>query len=391
VPRQEKNRAMSRPIRDAMRVTGSEPGVASRLWILPALGLLVVLFYSVAEGSWKVFAIAFAVGLAALASGGLVGFLFGIPRTLTSEAAVVGGAQPGSGTTVPTNLEQISDWLTKIIVGVGLVELGSIRSSLGQLVDYLAAALDTGASAKPFTLALITYFAISGFIAGYIITRIVLQQEFAVAERDIATIAGRVVTEVVERRDEADAEALRLLVQQLDGREASVDQEELNAAVASATQVTKQVIFTRARRQRQESWKGNKPQVERTIPVFRALIAADTEKKYHRNHAQLAYALKDQPTPDWAAAESALGEAIKIRDQLSVKGYQVYEFNRAQCRINRDVDFAKGQPSTPEQRQRIEEDIAVVLKSRVARTMRADPTVTQWAELQTPPVDLTAT
>ena len=380
---------MSR-MRDAMRVTSSGPGVASRLWILPALGLLVVLFYSLAEGSSNAFAIAFAIGLAALAFGGLVGFLFGIPRTLTSDAAL-GGAQQGPGTTAPTNLEQISDWLTKIIVGVGLVELATIRSSIGQLVDYLAAALDTGASAKPFTLALLTYFAITGFIAGYIITRIILQQEFAVAERDIAAIAGRVVTEVVERRDEADAEALRLLVQQLDGREAAVDQAALDKAMTAATQVTKQVIFSRARRQRQQGWQDDKPQVERTIPVFRALIAADTEKRYHRNHAQLAYALKDQPTPDWAAAEAELDEAIRIRDLLGVKGFEVYEFNRAQSRIKQDSDFAKGQPSAPEQRQRIEADIALVLKSRVARAMRADSTVAEWAQLQNPPVDLGAT
>ena len=83
-----------------------------------------------------------------MAGGGFVGFLFGIPRVLQDGQSGSAGPHPGvrpeaptnlrlpSGASasspsagsgfrinVNTNLEQISDWLTKIIVGLGLVEL----------------------------------------------------------------------------------------------------------------------------------------------------------------------------------------------------------------------------------------------------------------------------
>ena len=74
--------------------------------------------------------------LACLASGGIIGFLFGIPRVLQDINAPTimpknNEEDKDSANTskssyrmqVNTNLEQISDWLTKIIVGVGLIEL----------------------------------------------------------------------------------------------------------------------------------------------------------------------------------------------------------------------------------------------------------------------------
>lgn len=62
--------------------------------------------------------------MAYCAAGFLLGFLFGIPRVLQADAA----RQPGKDSGLPsdeytqrvnTSLEQISDWLTKIILGLG--------------------------------------------------------------------------------------------------------------------------------------------------------------------------------------------------------------------------------------------------------------------------------
>ncbi len=70
--------------------------------------------------------------LAYCAAGFLVGFLFGIPRVLQGED-VLPGQQPEYRQRVNTNLEQISDWLTKIIVGLGLVELRQCRITFTRL------------------------------------------------------------------------------------------------------------------------------------------------------------------------------------------------------------------------------------------------------------------
>src|SRR4029077_17521561 len=78
------------------------------------------------EGLVAVGAGAFLAG-AATAAGSLVGFLFGVPRAaqqLTQEPT--GTGQKRNPYLPNTNLEQISDWLTKIIVGVGLVEIRAV-------------------------------------------------------------------------------------------------------------------------------------------------------------------------------------------------------------------------------------------------------------------------
>jgi len=55
---------------------------------------------------------------ASTVAGSLVGFLFGVPQYRRPDHSSTRNAN--STTTPNTNLEQISDWLTKIIVGVGL-------------------------------------------------------------------------------------------------------------------------------------------------------------------------------------------------------------------------------------------------------------------------------
>jgi hypothetical protein len=90
-------------------------------------------------------------------------------------------------------------------------------------------------------------------------------------------------------------------------------------------------IFARARTQRSASWQADKPRMERTIAVFRALVASDTERRYHRNFGQLGFALKDKVPPDVEGAIEMLTEAIRIRG--AGHGFVSYEFNRAATRI----------------------------------------------------------
>jgi hypothetical protein len=58
-------------------------------------------------------------GGAAGFTGGLLGFIFGVPKTLAVGSRTAGGG-PANTSRTNTNLEQISDWLTQILVGAGL-------------------------------------------------------------------------------------------------------------------------------------------------------------------------------------------------------------------------------------------------------------------------------
>ncbi|MDB5020626.1 MAG: hypothetical protein JWQ28_1753 [Pedobacter sp.] len=70
------------------------------------------------------------LGAAIFMLGLFVGFLFGIPKNVSKNA---------SGTyTSNTNLEEISDWLTKILVGLGLTQISFIPTKVESIVAYLS-------------------------------------------------------------------------------------------------------------------------------------------------------------------------------------------------------------------------------------------------------------
>ena len=51
-----------------------------------------------------------------------------------------------------TNLEQVSDWLTKIIVGIGLVQIGHIVPALSKFAESMKAPLGGLPSSSAFGL-----------------------------------------------------------------------------------------------------------------------------------------------------------------------------------------------------------------------------------------------
>jgi hypothetical protein len=156
------------------------------------LGILFLLIQT--KFSWSA-ATPLLWAFACLASGGAVGFLFGIPKILQGGGPANNGANGTSADTatfyrqqVNTNLEEISDWLTKIIVGLGLVQLGNIPSALSAVASQLAGSMSTPPNNQAFALALIVYFLVVGFLFGYLSTRLFLAGAFSRADRDATAL-----------------------------------------------------------------------------------------------------------------------------------------------------------------------------------------------------------
>ena len=150
--------------------------------------------------------LALAAGCASVMVGAGFGFLFGIPRTLQSSAATrpkeVKDTAPeddqnarGAGVAGNTNLERVSDWLTGMLVGAGLVELERLKYLFLKLVDALARGFSGGSTREPFAyalaLCLVPYFLVSGFLVGYILTRRYLPRTFLSAEMDAQQLQRR--------------------------------------------------------------------------------------------------------------------------------------------------------------------------------------------------------
>lgn len=378
------------------------------------IGLLSVFVYAAHAGGKQGFFTIASVGVllagASAFVGGALGFLFGIPRTLQQEGASQGGeAAPGGAPAGPsrrridyrvnTNLEQISDWLTKILVGVSLTQISAIHEGLSSLTAFAARGLGPPSEGQVFALALLSYSAVLGFLFGYLWTRLFLAG--ALREADQAAI-GTLVAEVqkvtekaetterkleeLKQQSELDAAALNLAYRQLNPSPdlPKVTQTELDAAVSAASRPIRVQIFNQAWQVRGDNWRdpADKPKMERTIPLFKALIDSDTDGRYHMNHGQLGFALKDQAKPDWAAAEKELSIAIGIRGPWRDRGWLFYEFNRALCRIMTDTAFAQDKASDPGRKAQILEDLRAAAHAEdVKRILRADPSIHKWMAL----------
>jgi hypothetical protein len=121
------------------------------------------------------------------------GFLFGIPKILQSDKLKTESSKAGAldyRQQVNTNLTEISDWLTKIIVGLGLIQLHQIPPFLNRIADPLAVSLNSAEpyKEKAFALALIICFLVFGFLFGYLSTRLFLQGAFSRADQEAAAL-----------------------------------------------------------------------------------------------------------------------------------------------------------------------------------------------------------
>ena len=367
------------------------------IWLFPAAGAPGLIVYGLGQWDLSVLGISLMIAVAALVVGILLGFLFSIPREVAVSEDIP-NEQDGGPTAAArvaramtyapnTNLGQISDWLTKILVGVGLVQFGQLRHSVGDLVRFLGPSLGGGSSGRAFALGLLFYYLVSGFLAGYLFTRLQLPSALAQADR-LSSKVERVEMQVGLLR--TNEETIALATAQLEDPAAAVDQPTLDAAVREASRSARVEIFYRAQRQRRQNWwkEETKPRVQSTIPIFRALIASDPDRQYHRNYAELGFALKDQPQPDWAGAEKALNVAIEIRDRLGRKGNRIYEFNRAVARIELDPEFRGGRPTKPHSRELILADLMIAGQGKYSgRALKGDTSVTHWARLNDVDID----
>ncbi|MBV8504793.1 MAG: hypothetical protein JOZ11_03145 [Alphaproteobacteria bacterium] len=131
--------------------------------------------------------------------GAFLGFVFGLPRPMTApEAPPAAAGGPGTPPVMDrrqasrawelsTNLTQISDWLTKIIVGVSLVEATNIWKEFQVISSQAAAALFDGRHGSPALIpAAMIGGAVFGFLFAYLYTELIVALLIAGADRGLA-------------------------------------------------------------------------------------------------------------------------------------------------------------------------------------------------------------
>jgi hypothetical protein len=171
---------------------------------LGVIGILISAFQYVLQGRpgqvCGIIGSGLLIACASFGIGSLLGFIFAIPRALQSQRStdqsnhegrteLTGLSRPVLEYQVNTNLEQISDWLTKILVGVGLVQLGKVPEYARRLGSYYSSCLGNAPCSPPLAVTIITVFLVNGFLAGYLITRLYVTGALKRAETE-KTVVG---------------------------------------------------------------------------------------------------------------------------------------------------------------------------------------------------------
>jgi len=160
--------------------------------ILGIIGFLTTLVYGItvtSVGPCLIWA------LACLTGGIAIGFLFAIPKILQGTQ----GANEDRETLdyklhVNTNLTEISDWLTKIIVGLSLVNLTKLPPYLTSMAVSLSNGIHDKEKSAAVTVAygVIIFYSVLGFLFGYLFTRLFLSKALSIADQDsIQQIKGQ--------------------------------------------------------------------------------------------------------------------------------------------------------------------------------------------------------
>jgi hypothetical protein len=130
--------------------------------------------------------------------GALMGFIFAVPRVVAEDGAKASGQSTKAKVlSTNTNLERISDWLTTMLVGVGLSQLTNLNGIFLQFRIFLSETatvyvVDGKPSAGvlpavgPFILVL---GAACGFLFMYLLTRLVLVDFFKKSEETLSGVA----------------------------------------------------------------------------------------------------------------------------------------------------------------------------------------------------------
>lgn len=176
--------------------------------------------------------------------GALLGFLFGIPRLLNASN-IPDNLKAKNQIMQNDNLVQISDWITKIIVGVGLTQFYHVPPALMSLGTYLAPGFDhhdKSKLAENIAIVIVLYFLVIGFLCAYLWTRLYFSKMLAKNQNEIDNIQQELEAKEQELAQKAD---------ELSAKEKQL-QEKKNEVQAYNTSFSEQVTELKSKRTESE-------------------------------------------------------------------------------------------------------------------------------------------
>lgn len=140
-------------------------GYTKNLFVISILFIICIIVYGLNFTKLdflKVVPVGVLLAITSFSFGGTLGFIFGLPTFSKKEEEIAYERN--------TSLKEIADWLTKIIIGVTLVELKSIVIYFQKIVLNISLYLDVGDSGIIFSSTILISFFFIGFVSIYLLT-----------------------------------------------------------------------------------------------------------------------------------------------------------------------------------------------------------------------------
>jgi hypothetical protein len=343
---------------------------------------------------------AFIWTLAWLTGGFLFGFIFGIPKvvaatTSTNDKVINDQAkQVSPKLKVNTNLEDISDWLTKVLVGATLTQIVKVPSAVARAAEFMSGG-DAGHSLS-FNAALLLYYSALGFLSGYILTRMFFARAFSFADQgpelsqeaaqtlDSANVSfGRTVAKLNETsslRKAALASDAVPITESLSGEDAlrlakgaTLTGDAARAVAASKLAVQKNSEDPEALLTYAWSLRNLGAGLETVIPILQTaaskLSKSSDPSVLSSVYASLAYLCLYQPPPTGYEA------ALRALDEYDVKGGRPdpdVEVNRA-CAFAQEYSYLRNSAEQAESLKKQLEDAREAALASIRKALALDP------------------
>lgn len=195
--------------KERILVKEAEASVLLTLYMGIFLGLVPVIGFpiTIPDMGGRILFIGLILGIAAFISSFFTGTLFGMPKRNNIKE---------SDYSLNNSLVEISDWLTKIIVGLGLVNLKEIPDFLISLGEYVRASSKyDGQLVNIYSIGIVVYFGFLGLYIGYNYMRLVLSNKYKNADDNLLEKKLEIAkNEVLEAKNENEQKGKEIIKMQ---------------------------------------------------------------------------------------------------------------------------------------------------------------------------------
>ncbi|MFD1602328.1 pYEATS domain-containing protein [Flavobacterium artemisiae] len=177
----------------------TEPSILIYFLLSLIVGLIGVIGFPLSNNGngFSLVFIGILLGMSSLVCGFFTGTLFGMPKRNATDS---------SDYTLNNSLVEISEWLTKIIVGLGLVNLREIPEYLYNLGQFVKKDSNNQSYVDFYAMSILVYFSVLGLYVGYNYMRLVLSPKYKIVDDNML----KKIEQVTEKLKETKKENVKL-------------------------------------------------------------------------------------------------------------------------------------------------------------------------------------